>query len=495
MPSNAHAVFRFDASAEIGGGHAMRCSTLAKALQQEGWGISIVTRKDSLGFLDLPAADNVVVVLLGDDPGNEAAETMNASPHGCDLVVVDHYGRDFAYETALSGWARQRLIIDDLADRRHECEFLCDQTPGRTAAEYAPLLPDYCRVLTGSDYALLRPEFAALRKHTMRRRIDGIERVLISFGMSDPANLTAIALHAFAMVGFSGAIDIILGSAAPHATAIAKQLDQSNLNARLLLDTPNVAKLMSEADLAIGAGGTASLERCCLGLPTLLCVLADNQRANAAALARSGAVVTLGDASNLNPALLAESFAEIEADSILLRQTREAALRIVDGRGTPRLLMQLRPEKTVDGNILSLQRVKHKDAQILYDWQCHENTRRFSRNSTIPSWEEHLAWLEKRLADPLALFNLVTCDDIPAGVLRLDPLSQPSVATEIFEVSILVAPNYYRRGIGAAALRLARRLVPDAEIRATVLPENHASHRLFQRAGYSPVVGGYRQLP
>ncbi|MBM3516716.1 MAG: GNAT family N-acetyltransferase, partial [Alphaproteobacteria bacterium] len=108
-------------------------------------------------------------------------------------------------------------------------------------------------------------------------------------------------------------------------------------------------------------------------------------------------------------------------------------------------------------------------------------TRRYARNRRPPSESEHHHWITDRLSDPGCLLNLVLRDCEPAGVLRLDALTEDPLA---YEVSILTAPEYHRRGIGGAALALARALVPGARLKAVVLPGNRASQALFTAAGY-----------
>ena len=331
-------VFRADASPAIGGGHVMRCLTLADALAAAGWVCGFAVRPGTTETVPALARSRHAIFLLGDDETEEAAELQKRWPEGVAWLAVDHYGRDAAFESACRPWAQRTLAIDDLADRAHDCDLLLDQTLGRDAADYAGLVPARCQFLIGPQYALLRPEFATLRAKALARRAKAAppRRLLISLGASDPRDVTSQLLDSIALSALDMAVDVVLGAASPNLAAVGRKAGAMPQQTRLHVDTPDMASLMAEADLAIGAAGTSSWERCCLGLPSLIFVLAENQRLIGENLATAGAVRRL----QLNGSSLAQSFAaglqKLCGEAETLRQMSERAASICDGRGAAR---------------------------------------------------------------------------------------------------------------------------------------------------------------
>lgn len=252
-------------------------------------------------------------------------------------LIVDHYGLDERWESTLRRFVRRTLVIDDLADRRHACDILVDMTLGRQSILYAPLVASECRVLTGTDYALLRSSFVAARSAARARRGRGpVRRVLIALGLGDSRAALDRAIRAVLPQTSVTQIDIVL--AAEDASALAQDSAPGKLDPRLRihsgLDAAQMAHLMVAADVAVGAAGSSSWERCCLGLPSIIVILAENQRAIAAALQRAGAaiVVDLADSRALESAL-----AELLGDGPMRARMADAAAAVVDGSGGSRV--------------------------------------------------------------------------------------------------------------------------------------------------------------
>ena len=398
-------------------------------------------------------------------------------PDGCDLLVVDHYERDQAFETACRPWARRLMVIDDLADRGHDCDLLLDQTWGREGDDYRGLVPPQCRLLTGSRHALLRPQFAAARRAALERRDAGaaLRRILVCMGATDPDNVTAGVLDAIEKAAIGAAVDVVLGHGAPHLEDVRARAAGMSDDVTVRVGIAEMAELMGEADLAIGAAGTASWERCCLGLPTLLMVLADNQRLVAENLERAGAVRIM------------QSVEDLATTADERRRMSLAAAAVCDGLGVARVVLHLlAPQTAADGRPVTLRPATFADSERMLQWQQDERTRQFSRNPDPPERAAHERWLRQVLTGTDRILGVIEHGGEPAGVLRFDPASEASG----LEVSILVAPEKYRLGIAGAALALARKLFAEQDIYAEVLPGNAASHRLFQGAGYRPVRDG-----
>lgn len=344
------AVFRCDGSAEMGGGHLRRCLTLAEALQAEGWRCAMATTAASLAVL--PRLADAVEILLMDEAGcrgpRPEADAIGRRFPRCDWLIVDHYGRDAAFERACRSFAARILVIDDLADRPHDSDLLLDQTLGRRAADYCGLVPPGCQMLIGLAYALVRSEFARQRAAALAKPMPTRPpyRVLVAMGLTDPGNLTARALQALAACPVPFTADAVLGAAAPGLDAVRQLATQLAYRLRLHVDPPQMAAVMAAADLIIGAAGTSSWERCCLGRPSIALVAADNQRLIAAELAAAGAAHVFADGSTPAVAALAAAVAGLLNDPQRRAAMASNAARLCDGAGVERVVAQLRQAVT-----------------------------------------------------------------------------------------------------------------------------------------------------
>ncbi len=303
MAEPRKAIFRTDASVAIGGGHVRRCLVLADALAEAGW---------TIGFVCSAAASSVVPALARRGFTVTEPAAFEQAPERCDLLVVDDYRLDAAFERAARGWAKRILVIDDLADRPHDSDVLLDQSPGHGRDAYAGLVPKGCELLLGPSYALLDPRFRVARRQ--RRPIGKVGRVFVNFGTTDTANATSLALDAIARAQLGAAIDIMIGGTAPHLAVLRARVAAVGPEASLHIDVDDVAALMRRADLAIGAGGVGALERCALGLPSAIMTVADNQHTNARALAASGAAAYWGDIGSRSVDEIAAALKRLVAD-------------------------------------------------------------------------------------------------------------------------------------------------------------------------------------
>lgn len=334
-------VFRTDASLEIGSGHVKRCLALADSLSKHGWDCAFATSEETLAVVPSLGDRNHGVVTISAEAGCKNVQSMlDRWPEGVAWLVVDHYQLDRSFETACRSWADRIMVIDDLADRAHDCDLLIDQTEGRTPGEYAPLVESTQCLRLGAQYALLRPEFRKYRQLALSRRNGIVERILVALGGTDPDNLTATVLDGLeALADRAITIDVVLGHAAPGMGAVAARIRRSPLTIDLHVETERMAELMAYADLAIGAGGVSSWERCTLGLPSLVIMTADNQFGNTRSLFDAGAAIIV---NGEREAVTSDSVAEatirvLEAPAALCDMARCSA-ELCDGKGVERVV-------------------------------------------------------------------------------------------------------------------------------------------------------------
>ena len=476
MPEARKAIFRTDASAAIGGGHVRRCLVLADALVEVGW---------KIGFVCDGAARNVVPALGKRGFAVMEPIAFEKAPQQCDLLVVDDYRLDAAFERGARGWAKRILVIDDLANRSHECDVLLDQSPGRERIAYAGLVPQECELLLGPSYALLDARFRAARRQ--RRPVGEAQGIFVNFGTTDAMNATSVALDAIAAAQLRLPIDIVIGSAAPHLATLRKKVLALGAGASLHVDVDDVAALMHAADLAIGAGGVGALERCALGLPSAILTVAENQHDNARALAAAGAALYWGDIGGRATTEIAAALKLLAADQAGRTAISAAGAALVDGLGAARVRMSCDPPlRAKNGRIVALRPARFADSAAMLAWQSAPGARAYARNPGVPKPGEHERWLKAKLADPDCIFNIVVCNDEPVGVLRFDRLP----ARDVSEVSVLIAGERQGLGIGGAALALGKRLLPRERVIAAIHLRNRASIRMFEAAGYRAAGAG-----
>lgn len=363
-----HVVFRVDLSQRMGSGHFMRCLALAEALLHRGAKVRFVCRDLPPVFeeallskghecVHLGIGRSVTPVVeekissglahahwLAVSQAQDADDTVQAlAGRVWDWLVVDHYALDARWESIVRPSCRSLMVIDDLADRSHVCDLLLDQTFGREEADYRSLVPANCRLLCGSNYALLRPEFAATRSYSLQRRIRPVLReLLITMGGVDKDNTTGQVLQALRSCPLPAdiRISVVMGTTAPWLDEVRKQAQDMPRPTRVLVGVSDMAQLIANSDLAIGAGGATSWERCCLGVPTVMLVVADNQVKVAEGLGRAGAVVLVTQGAQMEDNFAA-LFSSLLSDPEKMRSMSESAAGIADGMGISSVLALL----------------------------------------------------------------------------------------------------------------------------------------------------------
>ena len=319
----------------------MRDLALAASLADAGWRCVFGCSEETPIAVPALSRSGFRVAPLGAAAALEPRALRALWPEGCELLVVDHYGLDVAYESECRPWARRILVIDDLADRRHDADVLLDPTLGRSADDYAALVPEGCEILTGPRFALLRSAFAAARTAALDGRERACGRLLVALGVTDPGNLTETVLEGIAASGLVLAVDVVLGSSAPHLRRVLARARAMPQPTRVLLDAGEMAALMCAADLAIGAAGGTAWERCCLGLASITVTVAENQRPIADALVRAGVVESLGPSAGLTPEAVRAALVRLATDSTTRLRMARAAAAVCDGLGADRVLRVL----------------------------------------------------------------------------------------------------------------------------------------------------------
>lgn len=339
MSDTPLALVRADAGPDIGSGHVMRCLSLAQALNAVSWRVFLISKAlpDGLRELWMQAGRGLIDLPSNTQVGSKQDAQLTARHLvGMDAqaLIVDHYGLDADWEQAANPEGRAALAIDDPPLRAHSTDWLLNQN---LVEDTSSARADGTGLLQGPRYALLRPEFAMYRgRH--KRQFGPVRRVLISLGGFDPKGYTwTVVQRCEALLGASVILDVVVGPDNPDQAAL--QAWASEQEHRLLtVQAQDMAARMMAADLAVGAGGSSAWERCCLGLPTVCVVLADNQRVPVQLGQRAGVLCDGGDLRTANGLdCLVEASQALKNDAGARERMSHAALKLVDGQGAGRV--------------------------------------------------------------------------------------------------------------------------------------------------------------
>lgn len=480
-------VFRVDASNLIGTGHVMRCRTLASALQLRGAHIRFITRKHSGHLAEVLTRDGFQVELLPEPDGmgceagysgwlgvsqeKDARQTIDALKGlVCDLLVVDHYALDSIWESLLREHASKIMVVDDLANRAHDCDVLLDQNYSLAGPErYRPWVPASCQLLLGPRYALLRPEYAQVRE-SMTPRTGRIQRILIYMGGSDDTNNTSLVMSALKSARMDHLhLDVVVGPNFKYLTEVTQQV-KARPNAKLHSQLPHLADLMSQVDLAVGAGGATTWERLCLGLQSLVVSVADNQVPACRALASEGLIQYLGDSLNLDVSIMEAALIRLTVADARQRTCGDRLRSLVDGRGTDRVAEALIPSSR---SSLKLRKANEADALTYYVWANDPVTRASAITTKPIDLDTHLKWFKRYLSDENNYLYVLEVESLPVGQVRFD--RQGEEVTIDYSLDALVrgrkwAQEALRMGIEALLINIDRSVTLCASVKRKNIP-------------------------
>ena len=393
------------------------------------------------------------------------------------IIALDGYHFDGYYQRIIKNKGFRLLYIDDYGHADH---YYADVILNQNLSADISLYPNYSphtKFLLGPQYALLRKEF--LKWKTWKRDIPGVsKKVLVTMGGADPDNVTLKVLKALKEVAIPDMeIVVVLGPANPHKDDIEHFLSLFPFKSNLLLSVDNMPELMAWADVGVAAGGSTSWELAFMGLPSLLIILAENQRAVSHKLEESGTSINLGwyDETKVG------TIAKLAENTMKNQKTREAmstkGRSLVDGNGGSEVVKFLRD------SYVTYRHVCEEDCRLLWEWANDPETRSVSFSTDPISWEHHVRWFAEKLKDPEHVFFILSnLDDEPMGQVRY------AVNGKEAAISMSISPQFRGQGYGSQGIRITVEEffthVDVDVIRAYIKPENLKSVKSFTRAGF-----------
>jgi UDP-2,4-diacetamido-2,4,6-trideoxy-beta-L-altropyranose hydrolase len=484
--------FRTDANNEIGTGHFMRCLTLAEELKKYGFEIKFVSRGMPIHLQQMLQMSNINLCKLTrtsyvDESEKlrhsnwlktsqiqdaiETEEVLGASK--MDWLIVDHYALDYRWEGHLRSTASKILVIDDLADRKHDCDLLVDQNfYVNKKQRYQGKVPAKCQMLLGPEFALLRNEFRE-KRNFLRVRSGEIKNILISFGGIDSKNFTAPAIKAISKLNWNVVVNVVIGKNHPNLQEI--QILCKSFRFECHIQSTKIAELMDQADIAIGAGGISLWERLCIGLPSICIVAAENQKEQLTDLQNKGFVSVLEEKQDLVEVIY-QSLIKCKVESTFLTVS-EKLTDFVDGFGA------IRVRNFLIGGHIEMRLADASDSRNIFLWRNHPRIRAVSSSSNEIFWFDHDVWYQEKCGHinyPILIGEIA---GKPVGVVRFE------INNTEAEVSIYLIPESDNRGFGQDLLRASERWLsinrPSVTtLRAIVLHKNRPSINLFSNLQY-----------
>jgi UDP-2,4-diacetamido-2,4,6-trideoxy-beta-L-altropyranose hydrolase len=465
---------RADATERIGTGHVMRCLALAQSWQRSG-GKALFAQIESTPAIERRLqTEGFPIVSIEAEPGSaeDARATVRlAREQGADWIVADGYHFDAEYQRHFKENELRLLLIDDYGHAEHYwADYVLNQNLSADPKLYRSRESD-SHLLLGTRYVLLRRDFEKWRN--WKREIPAVaHKVLVTLGGADPENVTAKIIQALTSLRDVEVV-VVAGGSNPHLEKLRTAISHLPPAIRLVVDVTNMPDLMAWADIAIAAGGTTSWELAFMGVPSLMFILAENQRGLVDALADEKVVRKTSMES------LAGDLRALQSDAAARKAMSERGRKLVDGLGVSRVVSHLRAAK------LRLRPVRAEDCRQIWEWANEAEARSASFSQEPIPWEDHVKWFSARVDSPSCLFYVATnSGENPVGQIRFDVEADEAV------LSVSLAKEARGHGYGSPLIvQGAQRCFADSRvdlIRAYVKPTNETSIHAFEKTDFVP---------
>jgi len=475
-------LIRADANSNIGIGHVMRCLALAQAWSDSGGRATFVMATECPSLEARLRLEGAEVTRVSARPGTDD-DAIQTAKRACQVnaswVVVDGYHFGFGYQRVIKDHGLHVLAIDDNGHAEHYCaDIVLNQNPHAHRDMYAKKEP-YTHLLLGTRYVLLRREF--LKWKRWKREVPSVARkVLVTLGGSDPDNMIIKVVEALQEVKVGG-LECFVTFGASDSQIEKLQSIAGDFGSTLHLDSnlANMPELMAWADVCVAGAGTTSLELAYMGLPSLLIVLANNQRPVAEGLDAMGVAVNLGSVKTLSSTEIAKRLSWLIQNVTSRAEMARRGTTLVDGGGVFRVLRQ------VLGEMIRLRPAKEKDCRQVWEWANEPEVREVSFSQNPIPWDGHVRWFKAKINDPNHIFWIAEdSEGHPVGQVRYDIVGSEAI------VFVTLDRRFRGLGYGRAILWLSSQELFDRTkvqiIHAYVKPENQASKRAFVYAWYRP---------
>jgi len=335
-------LFRCDGSTQIGTGHIMRCLSLAEGLKRKHWQCAFVMKDYDARLADKIEEKGFELRLIPKESSLKEDLKLTrkyASQWKVSIILTDSYDLDREYLKTLKEDKFFVLSIDDSTQTHFYSDILLNQNIHATAREYSERIEPYTKLLLGPKYALLREDFVSSRN--AERISEKVQKVLVTMGGGDPYNQSLKVLRALENMKEAFSITVLLGSSFLFHEEIENFTRRASKKIKIVHNTNQVARLMKESDLAISASGCTVWELCCLGVPTILLILSENQEPIAQSLQKKGIMKNLGWFNQVNEPYIQQEVSKLSADQKLRKEMADKGQLLLDGLGVKRVVKEI----------------------------------------------------------------------------------------------------------------------------------------------------------
>ncbi|MBD2691076.1 UDP-2,4-diacetamido-2,4,6-trideoxy-beta-L-altropyranose hydrolase [Anabaena catenula] len=473
-------IIRTDASSRIGTGHLMRCLALAQAWKMSGGEAVFILNIEAASLEMRLKAEGFTIFYLPIHltSSEDAQETAKlAQQLNSQWVVVDGYHFDAEYQQTIKHSGLKILFIDDYKHAKYYyADIVLNQNIYANENLYINRLPD-TKLLLGTDYTLLRSEFWQWQKW---KRINPpiAKKILVAMGGADPDNVTLKVMAALQQLEVNELeVVVIVGGSNPHYEQLKLASQTSQFPIRLEKNVTNIPELMAWADLAVTAGGSTCWELAFMGLPSLILILAENQRAIAQKLNELGTAINMGYYDHVRITEIAAAIEQLINSANIRTQMTKGSQKLIDSKGSHRVLSY------IEKDLLKWRFVCAEDCQLLWQWANDIDVRAASFCSEPIPWEHHVQWLNSKLASDNCVFYIVTdYKNFPIGQVRYD------LENEQANVSVSIDKQFRHQGYGSYLLNITQKqLFQDqniTRIHAYIKLCNQSSIKTFTKVGF-----------
>ena len=474
-------IIRCDGGRNIGLGHVVRCLALADmlrddfeilfALQETSEEVYAWIRNEGFSILILPSTEDFKAdlhsLLEAVRPGN--------------IVVLDGYAFKSDYQKSIRDIGCKIVAIDDLHAWHHYADVVINHAGGVRVSDYDCEV--YTQLLLGYEYILLRKEFFQIKR--TQPEPGELKTFFVSMGASDVGGQTIKITEALLTWPSLDKMVLMLSSLNPHLDRLRRlesaHIDrieiQYNLNAAQLI------KAIESSQVVVSPASSISFESCAVGRYLMTGYTASNQLSIYHGLIQSGMAADLGDFNDLTKEDFLKKLTELNEQPEKMRMIDMQHQRINSGAVKKiRNAFQTMINSDTTGT-LAIRRARMSDLALYFQWVNDPEVRRNSFNSNPVSIEDHTSWFVKQLHSAASVMFLFLQKDIPIGQVRF--LLEGDTALLNFSIE----KQSRGKGFAAQIITIASSTLKDEypmlkKIVAEVKPENMASGRAFERAGY-----------
>ncbi len=255
---------------KVGYGHLVRGIAIASELEKFGWIWDIYANDNQMFNAKFIKLDNKKIIK---DLNDEIHTNKKCNIINYDLTIIDGYNFKNKFISKLKTISKKLMIIDDLAEKKRDCDYLLDMSPNRTHFDYQKLVSKKTKLLIGKKYLIIKNQFLKSKifncnKNKQKR----YPNILLSMGSTDPQNLTFIILKYLVSLKNNYKIKVVISSKSEYLKEIKKLGVWKKKFVKIFVDQNDIQlqKIYAETDICFGSAGISIWERIFFNIPNII---------------------------------------------------------------------------------------------------------------------------------------------------------------------------------------------------------------------------------